>query len=279
MRIKFWGTRGSIPSPGESTVKYGGNTPCVEVQLAGGQEIIIDAGSGIRKLGKALMERQEGGEIYLFLTHPHWDHIQGFPFFEPAYRPEWLIHFHGCTVSNRKMQQILGDQMEGVYFPIVFNSLKAQFEFLEECDDEIALGDSRIHFIRLNHPVLCQGMRFTENGKSFVFMTDNELDSNVEMVSWEDMVDFAKGADLLVHDAHYTDEEIKHRRGWGHSSYVRVLDLARDAGVKTLGLYHDDPDRTDRQVDTIVEDARRRIRDAGWSFSCFGVEEGREITL
>jgi phosphoribosyl 1,2-cyclic phosphodiesterase len=278
MKVTFWGTRGSIPTPGNETVKYGGNTTCLEVRLSDGSLIIFDAGTGIRRLGSKLIRNDERF-INIFLTHPHWDHIQGFPFFEPMYKKGYRIWVHGWPTTNRKVKNTITDQMEGTYHPVDFSQLAAEIEFIEIEDLHLDYNSARMSFLRCNHPVICHSIKIEDHGRSFVFMTDNELDSVNPITRWEEFVEFCRGADLLVHDAQFTPEEAQAKRGWGHSSYRRALHLARDAQVKSLALFHHDPEHSDSAVDEIVSSSQRAVREQNLPFSCFGAREGLEIEI
>lgn len=281
MEVTFWGTRGSVASPGEDTVKYGGNTTCLEVRLSHNRPIVIDAGTGIRKLGMKLVE-QKDKEIHLFLTHPHWDHIQGFPFFSPMYVEGFKIVIHGWPTTNRKVKDTITDQMEGTYFPVDFSQLSADIDFNEIKDYEIMHYGVKLSFLKVNHPVICHSIKIEENNKALVFMTDNELDAvtkNTMITPWEDFVKFCKNTDLLIHDAQFTPQEIKTKKGWGHSSYDRVLQLAQEAQAKQLVLFHYDPEHTDTDIDNILKDCLERISENNYSFKCVAAREGMSILL
>jgi len=278
MKVTFWGTRGSIAAPGKDTVKYGGNTTCLEVRLSDDSLIVIDAGTGIRKLGMKLVEKEEK-KINIFLTHPHWDHIQGFPFFMPMYREGYQILVHGWPTTNRKVRNTITVQMEGTYYPVDFSSLSADIDFVEIEDLHLDYNSAKLSFLRCNHPVICHSIKFFEKGKTFVFMTDNELDDEKGETTWADFVSFCKGADLLVHDAQYTTDELALKKGWGHSSYLRVLQLARDSGVKQIGLFHHDPEHSDEFIDRMVTKCNEIIKSNGDSFTCFAACEGQEVEI
>ena len=261
LTITFWGTRGSIPSPGEETVRYGGNTTCLELQLSDGTTIIIDAGTGIKKLGQKLLEKSREQEIYLFFTHSHWDHIQGFPLFAPAYIKSFKINIYSCIPVFDNVKEILTNQMDPRYFPVRFNNLKAEINFHPIEQDSFRLGSAVIECIANNHPGGADGFKFSEHGKSLVFITDNELHvPNNSNSSWEEFVNFCRGAEMLIHDAHYLDEELKDTTGWGHSSYEQTFKLAMEAKVKHLIFFHHDPDRTDDEIDQIVDKYRKKAK-------------------
>ncbi len=278
MRVKFWGTRGSIATPGPSTVRYGGNTTCVEVLLENDTRIVIDAGTGIRRLGESLMYSPEDQPIHLFLTHSHWDHVQGFPFFRPAYDRSRSIRIYGFHQAYDKLREILTNQMESKYFPVDFSDLNARIEFIEITDETYEIAGTRISAIANNHPGTAHGFRITENNRSLVFLTDNELrPADPPTTAWPRFVEFCAEANLLIHDAMYSDEELEARRGYGHSSYRQALDLAIESKVHTCVLFHHDPDHDDETVDRIVMECQRNIKRMKVPLECHGARE--ESTL
>ncbi len=281
MYIKFWGTRGSIPAPGPQTVRYGGNTTCVEVRSDNGDLIVIDAGTGIRMLGNQLLKSKNIPHIHLFLTHSHWDHIQGFPFFAPAYIKGVRITVYGCPPAYTKLQEILSDQMESRYFPVNFEDLNATIDFKTFCEDKkIKVGKFDIETIENYHPGTAYALKFIEKKKIFVFMTDNELSIDRESpTTWEEFVDFIKRADVFVHDAQWKDDELPHRKKWGHSSYQQVLKLGMEAGVKSIYFFHHAPERADFEIDEFVFDSRDILKKHNKNIFCDAAREGKEIVL
>jgi len=284
MKIKIWGCRGSIATPGPTTLRYGGNSTCLEIRPAEGQIIIVDAGSGLRNLGKVLSQEKDVTRIRFFFTHSHWDHLVGFPFFQPAYSDRFSITLCSGQHVQDSIRKYLSHQMEPPYFPVAFHLLKAKFDFRCERPDmkpgNCHFDRVEIHPVPLNHPNGGYGYKFIERGKTFVFLTDNELGSKHEGgLSREKYIDFCRGVDLLFHDAQYTDEEYKLTQGWGHSTFVDATDIAIDAGVKSLGLFHHDPDRIDDDLDRQVEFCRERIRLANSAVECFAATEGMSIEL
>jgi phosphoribosyl 1,2-cyclic phosphodiesterase len=284
MIITIWGSRGSITTPGINTVRYGGNSTCLEVRSKDGKVFVIDAGSGIRNLGKSLCREADTSEIRFFFTHSHWDHLVGFPFFEPAYFDRFNITFCSGPHAQRTIRKYLSHLMESPYFPVAFNHLKARFNF--RCDNHNSedincpLGCMEFRALPLNHPNGGYGCRMIEHGKKFIFLTDNELDYQHEGgLTRTEYVELCRDADLLLHDAQYTDEEYKHTRGWGHSTYKDAVALAMEAGVKRFGLYHHDPDRTDDDLDRQLDFCRRQIQQAGSSVECFACAEGMVLEL
>jgi phosphoribosyl 1,2-cyclic phosphodiesterase len=279
MNITFWGVRGSIPCPGPRTVKYGGNTTCLELRFEHCDRlIIIDAGTGIRLLGNELLRRELARgvrELDIYLTHTHWDHILGFPFFAPMYVPNMIIRIHGpATCEQDALEKVLRGQFEYRYFPVRMEELAADIRFVELRAGVYDLGDGiRLRTKYLNHPVSCLGYRFEHGGKALVtafdtepyrnlFVTDPaspERDSALVREGEADATEqnrlaaeFIAGADLVVHDAQYTRREyLDGRIGWGHSAMEDVVDSCARGRVGCLALTHHDPDRTDDQLDAL----------------------------
>ena len=279
MKVKFWGVRGSLPVCGKDYLKYGGDTTCVEIRSKKGDLIIIDAGTGIRYLGKELIKENKTSFNMLF-THSHWDHIMGFPFFAPIYRKSTDIILRGCSFCAESVKEVLAKTMRPPGFPVKFEEISASFNFLPISAANFEIGGIKITPIELSHPNYGLGYRFQEDGKSFVFLTDNELGfSHPVSRSFEDYVDFCKGADLLVHDAEYTEEEYPKKKTWGHSTNKQALDLALKAEVKRLGLTHHNQDRTDSQVDEICSSCADEIKAKDLDMECFAVYAGQEIEL
>lgn len=287
MKIRIWGCRGSIAAPSPTTLRYGGHTTCVEVRSKSGQVVILDAGSGLRNLGQRLLQENYAGEIHLMLTHAHWDHVCGFPFFEPAYHPEHTLNICGGPIPVHYLKSNLRRQMEAPYFPVDFALLKAKIQFGCDCSQlncsqgfNGRQGDLECSSVRLNHPNGGYGFKFTEDGRSLVFIPDNELRFQHEGgLARQDYAAFCRGADLLLHDAQYTEEEYRRRQGWGHCTISDAVELARQSGVGRLGLFHHDPDRTDDELDQLLAAAREEIKRDGNSLDCFACAEGMELEL
>lgn len=279
MIIRCWGARGSIGVSGVPYVKYGGDTACMEIRTSEGDVVVIDAGSGIRRLGKLLQEEGRR-ECSLLFTHAHWDHILGFPFFRPIYDPGNSVRIIGCPLEQGNMKMLLARTMVAPYFPVPFDIIKADVQYLEHCSRPFSIGAMEVRTMPLSHPNKGVGYRFTEQGHSFVFLTDNELSfPHRGGGSFEEYVAFCRGADLLVHDAEFTPEEYEEKRGWGHSHFMEVLDLAVAANVKSLGLFHHNQDRTDHEVDALVEQCRTELEKRGASLHCFAVAQDMVMDL
>lgn len=287
MHVKVWGCRGSLPTPGRKTLRYGGESTSIEVRSSSGQCVAVDAGSGIRKMGLALMKEREVSHLSLLVTHTHWDHLMGFPFFAPAYDARFSIALCGGPRGQRSLWNHLTHQLEAPYFPVDYTALKASFSLgctcdRAVCDHHLPLGDGSIqcHSIPLNHPNGGYGFKFGGDGKTFVFLTDNELHFHHDGGPSRDVfVDYCRGADLLFHDAQYTEDEYVRKRGWGHSTTFDAVELAMEAGVKRLGLFHHDPDRSDDEIDREVDRCRDRIAKAGSALDCFGCADGMLIDV
>lgn len=279
MLIRCWGARGSISVSGREYLKYGGETTCIEVLSKNGDLIIIDAGTGIRPLGERI-STEERRVINLLLTHAHWDHLSGFPFFKPIYEKETELHIFGGMPTQDSLKSIISKTMSVPYFPIEFEDINADIQFYGMGNDNFKIGSVEISTIPLSHPNQGLGFRLEEDGKSFVFLTDNELKYHHETgLDYNDYVEFSRGADLLYHDANFIPSEFESTIGWGHSVYTDVVSLAMKADVKSLGLFHHDPKRMDDEVDAIVKDSKRIIKEEGSSMDCFGVAYGTEIDL
>ena len=275
MSVRFWGTRGSLPTPGSATSKYGGNTTCVEVRF-GDAIIVLDAGSGIREMSRSWLDEFSGDPVHasLLLTHLHWDHIQGFPFFAAAYQPGNKIDIYGAHREAGSTEELLGGQMQGAYFPIPLSAMQAKLEYIRTTPD-FSIGDVEIQTFGLPHPGGCLGYRFTAGGSVFVFATDceldqialnrNELTDNRSAPRQYDpaVTKWMEAADLLVVDCQYTDEEYRGKIGWGHNSIKTVVDLCGQVRPKKLGLIHHDPMSTDAMVTQRVHHTAQLLADRG----------------
>ncbi|KMY68926.1 hypothetical protein AAU61_04990 [Desulfocarbo indianensis] len=275
MRFTFWGTRGSIAVPGPDTLRYGGNTTCLQVEPEDGSLVIVDAGSGIRPLGLTLSER-DPGEALLLVTHLHWDHIMGFLFFDPLYRPGWRIRVSGWPLALKGLRHLFNSKGADGNFPVGWEDLPAKVEKAREMEPpSFEAHGMEVLTTPLNHPQGGVGFRFSQNGDALVFITDNEL-SGPGPLEMQDFIAFAAGAKVLVHDAQYLPEEMPARRGYGHSDYAQAVELARQAEVERLILTHHDPARSDEAIDAMV--ARAREAAAG-QFMVEAAREGMTLQL
>ena len=279
MKIRCWGARGSIPVSGADYVIYGGDTTCMEIRTREDDIIVVDAGSGIRRLGSLLVQENRD-QISMVFTHAHWDHILGFPFFKPAYRKGTAIQMFGCPQAQESIQDMISRTMEAPYFPVNFQDLQADFSYHEACESSFSIKTVTLTPIPLSHPNQGFGYRFTENGKSFVFLTDNELGyQHPGGRTFEDYVQFSRGADFLIHDAEFTPEEYRHTRTWGHSVYTEALRLALEAKVATFGIFHHNQERSDLSLGQLVEDCRRIVAERGEQMDVLALTQDTEIHL
>lgn len=293
IKVRFWGTRGSIATPGQPTIRYGGNTSCVEVRCDG-HILVFDAGTGIRDLGNRLLKEfpTQPMTVHLFISHTHWDHIQGFPFFLPAYQPKNTIHLYGPPGRDKSFGEILKIQMDLDYFPVELGAMKANLQ-VHELREDVKIGSVEIKHFYLNHPALCLAYRVNDGTRSVVYATDNEPHQGTQFKNTplatdatdfptyldEKFVEFMSGADLLVGEAQYTNEEYPEKRGWGHSPLESVVRFAVQGSIKKFALFHHDPQHDDDFVDGMVHDAKNLVAHFKGTTECFGAKEGLELVI
>ncbi|MGI9087808.1 MAG: response regulator [Chthoniobacterales bacterium] len=297
-RIRFWGVRGSIPTPGAETTLVGGNTSCVEVRV-GDQVLILDAGSGIRRLGQSLMKefRDMPVNITLLVSHTHWDHIQGFPFFIPAYNPRVNIRILGYEGAVHGLRGALFEQMQSAFFPIGLNQMASRVTFEELEDMEFDLGEIKIRSMFANHPGICLGYRLCTPAGDVCYLPDHEAYERFEIqrqrdagetsaagldharLQDEQVVEFLRDADVVMADSQYDLAEYEQRRGWGHTCADDTVDLAMRAKVKQLFLFHHDPDHDDKKIDAMVAHGEARVREKGGNLKVAAAREGSEFVL
>jgi len=272
MKLTFWGVRGSVPVSGKHYVKYGGHTPCASLPSSEKDLIVIDAGTGIMRLGEALTEKKDKKyvHIHLVFTHFHIDHIMGLPFFPPLFSRETKVSFYSPLKSG-ETQRLLSTLMGGRFFPIPFDKTGAEKKFVEVPLGDFAIGNVRISHIPLNHPQGSFAYRFSEKGRNIVFATDTE---HPEKGMDEQLVAFAQKTDILIYDATFTPDEYKKgRRGWGHSTWKQGTRVAQKAGAGKLYLSHFNPSHSDKKIDNIIKSAREVFPET------YGAREGSSLSL
>ncbi len=288
MYVRFWGTRGSVPVPGENTLKYGGNTPCVEIRTSEDKLIILDAGTGIRALGNFIVKNNIDQPLDILLSHYHWDHIQGIPFFVPIYQKGRQITFYGVPGSEKSIEKLLSDQMERDYFPININEVPSEIKYEHLSSNQtLRLDGADIKTLKVYHPSPTLTFKVIENDKCIVYMTDNELDVEGENKNNlneklkeknKELIEFCSGCDYLIHDMMY-DSLLKDKLGWGHSSNKALAHFAIMAEVKNLIFFHYNPEYTDEKIDAILEETRDCLKRNGSDINCIAASEGLKITL
>lgn len=295
--LTFWGVRGSIPSPGPDTVRYGGNTTCLELR-ADDEIIILDAGTGLRPLGRKLMKEfnSQPLSLTLLLTHTHWDHIQGLPFFQPIYQPQCRLRILGYEGARKSLVNVLSGQMESPYFPVLFDQLPGNIQIEELKDMEFEVGTLKVRAWFANHPGICVGYRvFTDEG-SIAFFPDNEphasLHGSGRIQNADDtasrafaeaqeqrFVEFLRGAEVLVLDSQYDAQEYQSHIGWGHGCVDYAVSLAMKAGVRKLFLFHHDPDHDDTKLDAMLAHARMLVAAADSPLLVDAAREGTVVPM
>ena len=304
MKVRFWGVRGSLPVPGPETNRYGGNTSCVEVVADGMDPLIIDAGTGLRRLGQAFMSGAFGegrGRAHLLISHTHWDHIQGLPFFSPLYREGNQLAIY-ARQRDTHLRAVFASQTEAPYFPVPLDSMRAKVDFHELVEGEsFAIGPARVSCTRLNHPWIAIAYRVDLGSQSVVYASDTAPFTDIlledEFISEppkpgapldpkdaaklkamrEALVDLCRGATLLIYDTQFTPEEYREKPHWGHSTPDDAIAVAREAGVSKLALFHHAPLRSDDQQDAIFEQCCAVVKSD--PFDLFCAAEGQVIDL
>jgi diguanylate cyclase (GGDEF)-like protein len=284
MRVRFWGTRGSIPTPGNRTAVYGGNTSCVEIQTSDGTTLVLDCGTGIRVLGLDMLRRPGPHRIHLLIGHTHWDHIQGFPFFTPAFLPGTELNIYGSSAFQRSLEDSLSGQMQYSYFPVKLQDLASRLHYTELEEGFFRIGEVLVETQYLNHTAPTIAYRFSCDGATVAYVTDHEPFWNSPGPLFhhpgdQRHIEFLRDADLVVHDAQYTSDEYKTKLGWGHSPTDYVTDIAIAAGVSRIALFHHDPTHDDEALKRIEDEQRARAAAAGSSLDVFAAAEGMDFTI
>ena len=305
MKVKFWGVRGSLPVPGRKTERYGGNTSCVEVVSSSGTRVVVDAGTGIRKLGKELAAEAEGpSEVHLLISHTHWDHIQGLPFFSPLYQKGNRLHVYARKRDDLHLRAVFASQTEDPYFPIPFDEAKADIAFTELADAAtFQVSDVKVACARLNHPYVAMAYRLSVDGASVVYVSDTAPFSDIlfedQFIAQppspgaelpaadkqklarmrEGVVRLCEGADLVVYDTMFTAEDYKRIPHFGHSRPSDALLICQEAGASRLALFHHAPERSDAEVDAILAETKAVAKREGLPLDIVAAYEGLDLSL
>jgi phosphoribosyl 1,2-cyclic phosphodiesterase len=282
--LKFWGVRGTLPVPGPNTLRYGGNTNCVTLELPTRTLFIFDAGTGIKALSDALVKEKRSPVVgRIFISHPHWDHINALPFFVPLYVKGNQFEILGCSHAGITMEQMISAQMDGVYFPVTVKEFGADIRYRDISEGSITVDGVRIDTLLLKHPGHCLGYRVDCNGQSVCYVSDNELyppgNPYHDVPFRTRMIEYIRNAKAVIADATYTDAEYAPKVHWGHSPLSEVVAVAHEAGVDTLYLYHHDPDQDDAMIDAKLQAAQEQLRQLGSKTRVEAPSEGTTIKI
>lgn len=283
VELRYWGVHGTLPVPGEPYLRYGGNTSCVTMSFSPDRLFIFDAGSGIKSLGSHLMEQKRRISAHIFISHPHWDHINAFPYFVPLFMQGNEFEVLGAAHGEISLQKMMSDQMDGIYFPVTMREFGARVSFREIGEQTLQIDGVTVRSMLLSHPGQCLGYRVEVGSRVLCYVTDNELfppDLPQHNAHYrQQLIAFVKDADVLITDTTYTDEAYRGKIGWGHSAIGEVVRLSHDAGVKQLHLFHHDPDQTDDDIDRKLETAQRLLAALGSATKCVAPAEGDVMSI
>jgi phosphoribosyl 1,2-cyclic phosphodiesterase len=281
MRVTFYGVRGSIATPGLSTVRYGGNTVCVDVRLSDGTVVVLDAGTGIRELGRVLLREGDVGPIHSLITHAHWDHIIGIPFFGPIWRKDTHLILYPLATAAQERLRHNSILFEEIHFPVRATDIPAKVDLIDPREERWRIGSAVVSRIQLNHPGGAQGFRIDDADRSsLVYLTDNELaPPGNPVTSMDQLAKFSSEVGLLIHDAQYIEADMPLKRGWGHSLVSDVLELSRKAEATTVALFHHEPERDDEALDRIGVSASVWVKEKGSATQAVVAREGLTMTV
>lgn len=284
MVVQFWGVRGTLTFASKSSNRYGGNTNCITLSIGNKKLFIFDAGTGIKSLSNYLVKHKKPPiSAAIFITHPHWDHINGLPFFAPFYIKGNEFQIYGSNHSAISLDKIISTQMDSVFFPVTIREFSAYISYHPLNEETIWINDISIQTMHLVHPGRCLGYRIEYKGKSFCYVTDNELyleeSPNFNKFDYEKILNFVSNANILITDTTYSDEEYQTKENWGHSCVSRVVELAHQANVKLLCLHHHDPDQVDKDIDTKLRKAKARLTKLNSKTQCIAPHEGDIIKI
>ncbi|MBK5106051.1 MAG: hypothetical protein JJE42_17530, partial [Burkholderiales bacterium] len=282
--VSYWGVHGTLPVPGPSSLRYGGNTPCVSLEISGEPLYVFDCGSGIKRLSDHIIASKVTRlSARMFISHTHWDHINTIPFFAPLYMRGTQIEIFGPYQGDLTIERAIAAQMESVYFPVTIREFGARLMFRDLREESLDFGSVQVDTILLKHPGYCLGYRLTCHGRSICYITDNELylsnDPRYDLAYVERLANFVRGADLLITDTTYRDHEYPMKVDYGHSCVSEVADLAARAEVKRLHLFHHDPDQSDDDIDLKLKETREALVRLGSNVVCEAPSEGSKLIL
>ena len=281
-KITFWGVRGSFPTPEKDKMDFGGHTSCISIYTKHNELVVFDMGTGLKQLGEALIgDISSPKEIHILMSHYHWDHIQGFPFFIPIYQPGRPVHMFPTIHKKNVVLASLIDQMDGAHFPVTPDQVPSNFNFVTENPLEFLESNGfHLEMVPMNHPGKAFGYKITIDDKIICYFTDNEIDPPYEKsIELNELTNQCRNADILIHDAQYTEDDMPLKHGWGHSLISQVTELGKSAEVKNLVYYHHDPERTDDLLDKELEKAAKTLKENGSSVQPYFAYEGLKLTL